>query len=323
MKNLFFFLLFILSGVNTSAQDQLSWLTWDCEGNTGSVYSVPVGHRMVLLKYSASWPENETRNVLKCIGGECEPLGQVSGGEHVIEVTYDNPLTNGYWETSVIVLQVSGSGEGNTEELYVTTEPEPAVLVAMEVVMEDPEGDSISVTAFSENAYNDGWGLIFPFCDSHQIVLISEVFAGETLVFQDTVVCTPGQPTLSTAGFTYKGPYTELCARSSIKRVGSLPAPEFEPYTIAISEQECLFAGDMTTSVTENSEDSPVVAFPNPCHDILFLRSDEVVSWRVTNILSSVTTTGRGKSIDTSSWPSGVYILQIEGVDLVTRIVRE
>lgn len=325
MKKILVALFSVLFSAPVFSQDELNWIMWECEStDNNAVGYVPVGHRTTLLRYEASWPSTETKEVLKCRGGNCTSLGQISGGEHLLEDVYDIPLTNGYWETYPLTLQVNGN---STAEIFVTTEPTPLLSVEVDL-LHTTDGDSVIITSASRTqlSANSGWGLIFPFCTTHPIIQIVEISTlSEGVVFKDTVECVLGQSTTFITGFMYKGPYTELCTQVWMERLDISPVPTFAPREIIITDEVCMMAGgSITTGQEALKEDSPFLVFPNPCREALFLSSSSVpVTWRVTNMLSSAIMTGRGKVIDTRSWPSGMYILELEGAHKVTRIIRE
>ncbi len=324
MKNLFFAVFTLLLTPSVFSQDQVNWIMWECESTDNNpVVYVPVGHRTTLLRYEASWPSNETREVLKCRGGTCHSLGQISGGEHLLEDVYDNPTANGYWDSYMLTLQVGGN---STEGVFVTTEPEPTLSVEVDII-QTTEGDSVTITASSTTQWSGeyGWGLIFPFCTSHPIKMIAKVSTtSEEVVFQDTVECIPGTPTTFVTGFMYKGPYTELCTGVHMERLDISDVPTFTPRGIITADEVCMMAGgSITTGMEASYEDIRFLAFPNPCHNTLFLQSSRQVTWRVTNILGSIVATGQEKEINTGSWPSGLYFLEVEGTKTFTQIVRE
>jgi len=323
MKNITLLIFTAILSIPVFSQDELNWVLWECESTSPVIY-VPAGPRTTLLRYEASWPNNETREVRKCRNGTCHSLGQVSGGEHLLQDIYDNPLTNGYWDSYMFTLQIAGNLNSSTEEVLITTEPEPSLEVGVSV-LSTTEGDSIIVTASSETEIGSGWGLIFPFCTSHPIIMIVETSTADNeSVFQDTAICVPGEPTTFITGFMYKGPYTELCTEVRIERLDISEVPTFTSREIVTADILCNMAGGSVATAEEAlHKESDFLVFPNPCREVLYLQSSTPVVWRVTNMLSSAVITGQGKMIDTSLWSSGVYFLQVEGTQTLTRIVRD
>jgi hypothetical protein len=65
---------------------------------------------------------------------------------------------------------------------------------------------------------------------------------------------------------------------------------------------------------TDEVEQKPLQAFPNPANDFFMIQSTKPCSVRVLNGLSQVvfesTSTSNNHQISTSFWPSGFYLLQ-------------
>lgn len=258
MKKLLTFTFMTLCVCFVYAQDQISWVRFQC-GDSSTVRYVSLEDRKTMFKVNMSWPENETREVFQHYNDNPigMSMGQMSGGEYFITLDHPGDSINpiiGYESTYRIRL---GTANGNhSEDCDVRTEPTPIIQTTMSASPLSGGGSLITIignshTADTAASDHDGWGWIgtgIP-CSRHEISIITDVFSEDGLVFSDTTICVPGVPTDFSAEFDYTGPYTMLCAESRMeKRSMEVPA-EFPTRVIVLSSQTCQMAGQVPPSI--------------------------------------------------------------------------
>jgi hypothetical protein len=312
--------------VEESPEPALRWVPWSCE-SIDSVYYVSVEDRTSLVRFEAQWPSDVAYQVKKRFeDGSSEPIGMIYGGEHLIDVGFENQLPFGYyWRSYQVGLQLVENPNVQTSLLFITTEPTPSLEGAVEVV-NTSVGDSLILHSTSETQLGTGWGGIASECSEHETYLVHELLSGETAIFRDSVLCNTQSATPPvhelTSRFFYTGEEVELCMRSYMRKIDVSSQPTFAPRTIASDNGDCVTVGKgLPTSITSSSEDERFLVYPNPSTDVFYIRNTDSEPWVVTNALGSVVAVGNLAVVDATSWAKGVYIITLGNKNI--RMVRE
>lgn len=238
------------------AQDQINWVPFECNDGSSTRY-VSLDNRKTLFKVHASWPENETRPVVKWINNSYPvSMGDMAGGEYFITLEHPDEWMNpiiGYQSIYIVSLEVQTGIYLRSEDCDVRTEPTPVVQTTMSTTSSE-DGSLLTITGISHTSDmtasdEDGWGGLGIPCAFHEISIITDVVSGNTLVFSDTTICVPGVPTEFSTEFLYEGPFAELCARSRMEKRSLSNPPTFPTQVIASGNEVCQFAGQIVPSV--------------------------------------------------------------------------
>jgi hypothetical protein len=110
--------------------------------------------------------------------------------------------------------------------------------------------------------------------------------------------------------FTYDGPQTELCVSYALalKDFGQ-GQDDFEPSEIAVSEENCVTAGEISTDVSEEMEElGKLMVWPNPFTDSFSVSSTETVN--VWSAEGKMVASGSGGVFNTTNLKPGTYFVR-------------
>lgn len=122
--------------------------------------------------------------------------------------------------------------------------------------------------------------------------------------------------------FTYDGPQTELCVSYALvlKDFGQ-GQDDFEPSEIAVSEENCVTAGEISTDVSEETEEpSKLMVWPNPFTDSFNVSSTETVN--VWSAEGKVVASGSGGVVNTSNLKAGTYFVRGTGAGKTVTVTK-
>lgn len=323
MKQLQLLVVFLLCLVSTASLAQNDpvnyWISWNCEGFE-ALQPVNVGHRRFLVRFQTPWTEG-VREVSysksTMWGTQWEYYGPLGPGEHVIELTIDDPWPSVYYEQPWTALKFTDPSGVEPEivstSIQATTEPAPT----LSVTQLPSEGDSVKFSVDSE-ALIGGFGGV-TVCEKFAIQIVVDVASGEgSPLYTTTLWCTPGAATNETLGFVTNTP-TKVCVTAKMNRVDTSTTPAFVPHLITENETTCFLVGDVTTTVSDLDEERLVI-YPNPCLSWVTIATNE--HWSITTLAGKVLRQGNGpEKVNTEAWSPGVYLVRFQKT--VQRLLRE
>lgn len=326
MKTLHIVTLSILFATPTVLKSQVTqadcWIPWTC--NNGSTTGpVNIGDRRTIMRFEIEpWMGN--RNVSYSIptlsGTNWSSASNFDPGVQILDVTFDNPLTNTYSsETYLTALRLTTNTDTIVSTvIQVTTEPAPSIMVTPITT----STNTVRVRVDSEMIMGNGWGSVVTCSDLLVFINVESItLTGDTLS-RDTIWCSPGIAVHDTvAGFVHNGDETVVCVKATMKRLFPGYSPPIGPYVVATSTDTCIAVGDLATPTTETGKKRIRSPYPNPFQDMLRIETNG--DWMILVIADGrLVKSGHGtETVSTDDLSPGAYLIRHDGESSI--VIRE